>query len=57
MLMTIHPCVFLVSTQVYEDVSNHWNGIWNGTVAWKMEWNSECSWLQLTRVAGPVFQG
>ena len=21
-------------------VSNHWNGIWNGTTEWKMEWNS-----------------
>ena len=24
-------------------VSNHWNGIWNGTVEWKMEWNGQCS--------------
>ena len=23
-------------------VSNRWNGIWNGTVEWKMEWNGEC---------------
>ena len=23
-------------------VSNCWNGIWNGTVEWKMEWNGEC---------------
>ena len=24
-------------------VSNCCNGIWNGTVEWKMEWNGECS--------------
>ena len=24
-------------------VSNHWNGIWNGTVEWKIEWNGECT--------------
>ena len=22
-------------------VSNRWTGIWNGTVEWKMEWNSD----------------
>ena len=22
-------------------VSSRWTGIWNGTVEWKMEWNSE----------------
>ena len=21
-----------------EGVSNHWNGMWNGTVEWNMEW-------------------
>ena len=24
-------------------VSNHWNGIWNEMVEWKMEWNGECT--------------
>ena len=27
------------------DVSNGWIGIWNGTMEWKMEWNSERSQL------------
>ena len=26
-------------------VSNHWTEIWNGTIEWKMEWNSECAQL------------
>ena len=26
----------------------HWTGIWNGTVKWKMDWNAECTQLQLT---------
>ena len=33
-------------------VSNRWNGIWNGTIKWKMEWNSEYIQLQLTSVTG-----
>ena len=31
-------------------VSNHWTGIWNETMEWKMEWNSECTQLQVTCV-------
>ena len=34
------------------DVSNHWTGIWNGTMDWKMEWNSEHTKLQLSHVTG-----
>ena len=26
-----------------QGVSNRWNGIWNRTVEWKMEWNGECT--------------
>ena len=26
-------------------------GIWNGTMEWKMEWNSECTQLQLIHIA------
>ena len=38
------PAEFYVNLLVSsEGVSNHWNGIWNGTVEWKMEWNGECS--------------
>ena len=33
-------------------VSNHWNRIWNGTVEWKMEWNSGCTQLQRTHITG-----
>ena len=34
-------------------VSNRWTGIiWNGMVEFKMERNSECTQLQLTRVTG-----
>ena len=33
-------------------VSNHWTGIQNGLMEWKMEWNSEHMKLQLTRVTG-----
>ena len=29
---------------VFKGVSNRWNGIWNGTVEWKMEWNGECTY-------------
>ena len=29
-------------------------GQWNGTVEWKMEWNGECTQLQLTCVTGAV---
>ena len=28
---------------VVRDVSNRWNGIWNGMVERKMDWNGECS--------------
>ena len=28
-------------TIITVNVSNQWTGIWNGTVEWKMEWNSE----------------
>ena len=24
-------------------IPNRWNGIWNGMVEWKMEWNGECT--------------
>ena len=34
-------CKF-VFTWFRRGVSNRWNGIWNGTVEWKMEWNGEC---------------
>ena len=33
-------------------ISNHWNEIWNGTMEWKMESNSEHTQLQLNRVTG-----
>ena len=33
-------------------VSNRWTGIWNRTMEWKMEWNSEHTQLQLTCVTG-----
>ena len=39
------------------DISNHWTGLWNGTVEWKMEWNGECAQLKLARVTGTVLQG
>ena len=31
-------------------ISNHLTGIWNGMMEWKMEWNSERTQLQVTRV-------
>ena len=33
-------------------VSNRWNGIWYGTMEWKMKWNGKHTQLQLTRVTG-----
>ena len=33
-------------------VSNHWTGIWNEAVEWKMEWNSEHTQLQVSHVTG-----
>ena len=33
-------------------VSNRRTGIWNGTMEWKMEWNSECTQLRVTCVTG-----
>ena len=33
-------------------VSNCWTGMWNGTMEWKMEWNSGRTQLQVTRVTG-----
>ena len=42
----------LVGPRTKTGVSNHWTGIWNGTVEWKMEWNGEFAQLQLTRVTG-----
>ena len=42
------PC----SCHSVPDVSNRWNGIWNRTMGWKMEWNSEHTQLQLTCVTG-----
>ena len=35
-----------------EGVSNRSNGIWNGTMEWKREWNSEHTQLHVTRVTG-----
>ena len=32
-----------VTTTAVLGISNHWTGIWNGTVEWKMEWNSFCT--------------
>ena len=29
-----------------------WTGIWNRMMEWKMDWNSECTQLQVTRVTG-----
>ena len=51
---SIHGSGSLVhsSTSPGKDVSNHRNGIWNGTMEWKMEWNGEHTQLQLTRVTG-----
>ena len=43
------PCTQFVDL---EGVSNCWTGIWNVTMEWKMEWNSEHTQLQLTRVTG-----
>ena len=35
--------LYLNANHVYKwGVSNRWNGIWNGTVEWKMEWSGEC---------------
>ena len=39
---------------IKEGVSNRWTGIWNGTMEWKMESNSEHTKLQLSRVTGTV---
>ena len=36
--------------QLIMGVSNWCTAIWNGTMEWKMEWNGECTQLQLTRV-------
>ena len=53
--MNVHPCimgshtikgadtVYTVKIPSKTGVSNHWNGIWIGTVEWKMEWNDECT--------------
>ena len=35
-----------------KDVSNHWTGIWKGTMEWKMKWNSERTQLQVSHVTG-----
>ena len=42
----------LGTADVIRGVSNRWTGIWNRTMEWKMEWNSEHTQLQLTRVTG-----
>ena len=26
-----------------KDLAKHSTGVWNGTLEWKMEWNSECT--------------
>ena len=35
-----------MSITIRKGVSNHWTGIWNGMMEWKMDWNGECSQLQ-----------
>ena len=51
-----HPYIFftpqLDMQHPWESISNHWTGIWNGTMKWKMEWNNEHTKLQLTHVTG-----
>ena len=42
----------LVQMRAVMGVSNRWNGIWNGTMEWKMERNSEHTQLQQTSVTG-----
>ena len=39
--MMVHGSVF-ECTFSETGVSNCWNGIWNGMVERKMEWNGEC---------------
>ena len=34
--------ILLSAPAIFKGVSNRWNGIWNGTVEWKMEWNGKC---------------
>ena len=56
-MLTQHIQEFFVSvtrplSQFLGGVSNHWNGIWKRMMEWKMEWNSEHTQLQLTRVTG-----
>ena len=47
------PCAFLLFYNMSVlGVSNHWTGIRNGSMEWKMELNSEHMKLQLTRVTG-----
>ena len=53
-LVDLHKCQ---TTQlISRGVSNHWTGMWNGTMEWndgmEKEWNSEHTRLQLTRVTG-----
>ena len=40
----------LTTDQELQGVSNRWTGIWNRTMEWKMEWNSEHTQLQVTHV-------
>ena len=36
-----HICSGHGSYPPHMSVSNRWTGIWNGTVEWKMKWNSD----------------
>ena len=55
-------CVAVVEQWLLADVQGHHQlkkklgvikeAIWNRTMEWKMEWNSECTQLPLTSVTG-----
>ena len=49
-----HLMIFMraLLTDGVRGVSNRRTGIWNRTMEWKMEWNSERAQLELTRVTG-----
>ena len=34
--------VFIPLSHSEQGVCNHWTGMWNGTMEWKMEWNGRC---------------
>ena len=51
----VHAVIKMQKTLSYNSetgISNRWTGIWNETMEWKMECNSEHTQLQLTRVTG-----